>query len=161
MTRDKLAATLQDMGLDWSRFTVNRLEIGRRENVSVIELLALCAALDISPVDLLVLAYLNGQLYRVAPRASALASNVREWIRGEKLLYASRDRDPDDLFEDPAKAADIAVFVQFMPEDRARRVVHEYFEAEWISAANEQVSEEAIKKGVADWLNEHGIGDLQ
>jgi transcriptional regulator with XRE-family HTH domain len=128
MTRDKLAATLQDMGLDWSRLTVNRLEIGRRKDVTVIELLALCVALDIAPVDLLVPGHLTDQGYRVAPTMTSWASNVREWIRGEQLLYVSPDPDPDELFADPAKAAEITAFVQFMPEDRARRVVRDYFE---------------------------------
>ena len=133
MTREKLAATLQDMGLDWSRLTVNRLEIGRRENVTVTELLALCVALDIAPVDLLVPAYLKHESYRVVPKGTASASNVREWVRGEMLLFLARDPEPRQpgqtgvIFADPALPGDVAAFVQFMPEDRGRRVVQDFY----------------------------------
>lgn len=174
MTRDKLAATLQDMGLDWSRLTVNRLEIGRRENVTVIELLALCTALDIAPVDLLVPPYLDdNQSYRVAPKASAAVIHVREWIRGEQQLYWHTDPEPDDIFASPT-APDLAAFVQFMPEDRARRVVRNYFEP---SLAPEEIEryfgpgrspeeidlmiQKFVKETAAEWLKEHGIGDDQ
>lgn len=172
MTRDKLAATLQDMGLDWSRLTVNRLEIGRRENITVIELLALCTALDIAPVDLLVPAYLDdNQSYRVAPKASAAAINVREWIRGEQQLYWSTDTESDDVFADPATPGDLAAFVQWMPADRARRVVRNYFEP---SRAPEEIEQhfgpgrspeemelQYVKETATEWLNEHGIGGDQ
>jgi transcriptional regulator with XRE-family HTH domain len=131
MTRDKLAATLQDMGIDWTRLTVNRLEIGRRDNITVKELLALCLALDIAPVDLLVPAHLSDRDYRVAPKLTARAENVREWLRGEDLVFAGPDPDPaGPIFRTPSRTADIAAFVQWMPEDRARRVARRYFEEE-------------------------------
>jgi transcriptional regulator with XRE-family HTH domain len=161
MTRDKLAATLQDMGLDWSRLTVNRLEIGRRENITVIELLALCTALDIAPVDLLVPAYLENQSYRVAPKASAEASTVREWIRGEMQLYWSTDPKPGARFVGPDTAGELAAFVQWMPEDRARRVVRNYFLEGLSDEEYELASREERKKDLAEWLKEHGIGDDQ
>jgi transcriptional regulator with XRE-family HTH domain len=127
MTRDDLADKLQEMGLDWTRLTVNRLEIGRRQNVTVTELLALCAALHISPTDLLVPAYLEHESYRVAPKASASASNLREWIRGEQVLFLFLDPEPDAIFASPSLPKDIAAFVQWMPEDRAKRVVQDYY----------------------------------
>jgi transcriptional regulator with XRE-family HTH domain len=130
MTRDKLAATLQDMGIDWTRLTVNRLEIGRRDNITVKELLALCLALDVAPVDLLVPAHLSDRGYRVAPKLTARAENVREWLRGEDLVFAGPDPDPASPFRRPSRTADIAAFVQWMPEDRARRVARRYFEEE-------------------------------
>jgi transcriptional regulator with XRE-family HTH domain len=157
MTRDKLAATLQDMGLDWSRLTVNRLEIGRRENITVIELLALCTALDIAPVDLLVPAYLENQSYRVAPKASAAAVHVREWIRGEQVLYWSIDT--GTWYAHPNTPGDLAAFVQWMPEDRARRVVRNYFLEGVSDEEYELASREERKEAVKEWLDEHGIGD--
>jgi hypothetical protein len=84
-------------------------------------------------VDLLVPAYLTNQGYRVAPRVSSWAGNVREWIRGEQVLYKARDPEPRQpgqtgmRFSSPATPGDIASFVQFMPEDRARRVVQDYY----------------------------------
>jgi transcriptional regulator with XRE-family HTH domain len=132
MTRDKLAATLQDLGIDWSRLTVNRLEIGRREGVTVRELLALCLALEVSPVDLLVPAHLTDQAYRVAPRAIADAGNVREWIRGEELLTVDRTTIGSDGTEDPftQPAAVLLDAIRWMPADRAQRVGRRYFEEE-------------------------------
>jgi transcriptional regulator with XRE-family HTH domain len=162
------------MGLDWSRLTVNRLEIGRRENITVIELLALCTALDIAPVDLLVPAYLENQPYRVAPKASAAAIHVREWIRGEQRLYWSIDKKSDTIFASPSTPGELAAFVQFMPEDRARRVVRNYFEP---GRSPEEIEEmfgpgrspeevglmiqEYVKEAAGEWLKEHGIGDDQ
>jgi transcriptional regulator with XRE-family HTH domain len=130
MTRDKLAATLQDMGIDWTRLTVNRLEIGRRDNITVKELLALCLALDVAPVDLLVPGHLSDRDYQVAPKLTASAENVREWLRGEDLIFAYQDPDPDIPFRRPPRVVDIAAFVQWMPEDRGRRVARRYFDEE-------------------------------
>jgi transcriptional regulator with XRE-family HTH domain len=130
MTRDKLAATLQDMGIDWTRLTVNRLEIGRRDNITVKELLALCLALDVAPVDLLVPAHLSDRSYQVAPKLTASAENVREWLRGEELISAHTDPEPGIPFIKPARVVDIAAFVQWMPEGRGRRVARKYFDEE-------------------------------
>lgn len=54
---------------------------------------------------------------------------------------------------------DFAAFVRWMPEDRARRVVREEFEADRNNPDSEPVSDEAIKKAVKEFLDEHGIGD--
>lgn len=81
-------------------------------------------------MDLLVPAYLKHQSYRVPPRASAMASNVREWIRGEQLLLAMLEPTPGPgtWFASPLGVHDVTAFVQFMPEDRAKRVARAYFE---------------------------------
>jgi transcriptional regulator with XRE-family HTH domain len=126
MSRDKLAAILQDLGVDWTRLTVNRLEIGRRENITVTELLALCIALQVAPVDLLVPGHWTNQSYQVTPRASAVAENVREWIRGEQLLYAGVSI-PDTPFA-TVLTKDRMAFAQWMPEDRSKQVLRRWFD---------------------------------
>jgi hypothetical protein len=94
----------------------------------------LCAALNISPVDLLVPAYLDDlHEYQFTSNMSGFAGNVREWIRGEYPLTAFVGvpvDDPDDL-DYPVtpvrfRATDIAAFTEFMPEDRSRRVLRRY-----------------------------------
>lgn len=140
MSRDKLAATLQDLGVDWTRLTVNRLEIGRRENITVTELLALCIALQVAPVDLLVPGHWTDQSYQVTPTASALAENVREWIRGEQILYGSR-KVPESRFFTVLGQHQMP-FAQWMPEDRQKRVLRRWVEQEEQDEANQRHLEE-------------------
>jgi transcriptional regulator with XRE-family HTH domain len=49
-----LAAEMVKLGVPWNRTTVAKLETGRRESITVQELLALALALDVPPVALLV-----------------------------------------------------------------------------------------------------------
>jgi transcriptional regulator with XRE-family HTH domain len=49
----KLAARMNDYGVPWNRNTVAKFETGRRESLTVQELLALAGALDVPPVLLL------------------------------------------------------------------------------------------------------------
>jgi transcriptional regulator with XRE-family HTH domain len=139
MSRDKLAATLQDLGIDWTRLTVNRLEIGRRENITVTELLALCIALQVAPVDLLVPGHWTDQSYQVTPRASAVAENVREWIRGDELLYAGV-RHPESPFVSPIHK-DRMAFAQWMPVGRSKQVLRRWLDQDekdqWIAEQEE------------------------
>ena len=61
---------MQDLGIDWERMVVAKLESGRRGSMRVDELLGLCVVLEIAPVDLLVPANLDDdQPYRVVPNA--------------------------------------------------------------------------------------------
>jgi transcriptional regulator with XRE-family HTH domain len=50
----KLGELLGEQGLQWDRFTVANLESGRRRNVTIPELFALAAALDVPPLALLI-----------------------------------------------------------------------------------------------------------
>ena len=144
MTRDKLAATMQDLGIDWTRLTVNRLEIGRRENVTVTELLALCIALQVAPVDLLVPGHWTNQSYQVTPRASSTADQVRDWIRGEERFFGMRDV-PGSPFVTPAGRDPMAI-VQWMPEDRKKQVVRRWLEQAERDEANERHAEEQYRR---------------
>jgi transcriptional regulator with XRE-family HTH domain len=48
-----LATAMSKLGIPWNRTTVAKLETGRRESVSVRELLALALVLDVPPISLL------------------------------------------------------------------------------------------------------------
>ena len=84
MTAQQLGDRLTELGVPWDRFTVANLERGKRRNVSVVELLALSAALDVAPVHLLV--PLDDRPYEATPSWVLPADRVRAWVRGKKQL---------------------------------------------------------------------------
>jgi transcriptional regulator with XRE-family HTH domain len=83
-TAAQLGKQLAEQGVRWDRFTVAGLESGKRQNVSVVEFLALASALDVAPVHLLV--PLDSEPYEVTPQRVESADDVRAWVRGEKPL---------------------------------------------------------------------------
>lgn len=70
------------MGIGWDRYVVTNLERGRRQNVTVDELLALAYVLNVAPVHLLVPIDDEDRPYAVVPASGARAGVVRQWIRG-------------------------------------------------------------------------------
>jgi DNA-binding Xre family transcriptional regulator len=122
---------MQAVGIGWQRVIVAKLESGRRSFVRVDELLALCLVLEISVVDLLVPKDVDDdRYYRVVPNGSARAVDVREWVRGEGLLfwrpYPEPEVDNSTPFASPTgKTSDPTLW---MPGDRADRVAKRY---EW------------------------------
>jgi DNA-binding Xre family transcriptional regulator len=58
----RLAREMQHVGVPWERVVVTKLETGRRESVTVVELLAIAAELECCPLHLLVLPYPQPQL---------------------------------------------------------------------------------------------------
>jgi len=81
LTAQQLADRLKISGVAWDRGTVTKLETGRRQNVTVVEWLALARALDVAPVHLLV-PLEDGGTYQVTPNEAAKTPRVRYWIRG-------------------------------------------------------------------------------
>jgi len=74
----------------WDRFTVGNLENGKRQNVTVQELLALARVLDVAPVHLLVpVDEVSVQISAVEARPASL---VRAWVRGEYALPGTDER---------------------------------------------------------------------
>ena len=123
MTQEALAQAMRDVGIDWGRVVVAKLEKGIRPFVKVDEFLALCVVLEISPVDLLVPIDLGEyQPYRVAPDVAAAAGNVREWVRGEDLLIAAPKPEPPIY-----KPVTLLNSIRWMSADRANRVAERYF----------------------------------
>ncbi|MFI6488260.1 helix-turn-helix transcriptional regulator [Streptomyces sp. NPDC050564] len=90
MTAQELADNLKARGLLWDRQTVTKLETGRRQNVSVVEWLALARSLDVAPLHLLV--PLEEVAYEVTPEESMPASRVRAWVRGTDVLPGTDQR---------------------------------------------------------------------
>ncbi|MGA5599872.1 helix-turn-helix domain-containing protein [Streptomyces griseoincarnatus] len=81
---DDLGNALKAEGVKWDRFTTASLEKGKRQNVTVTELLALAKVLDVAPTNLLV--PLDDEPYLVTPEYAESADRVREWVRGTKPL---------------------------------------------------------------------------
>jgi|SRR5215218_8950252 transcriptional regulator with XRE-family HTH domain len=85
LTAAQLAAAMTGAGIKWDRSTVAKLETGRRENVSVAELLALAAVLEVAPVHLLI-PLEDDQPYEVTPGRVEPARRVRAWVSGGSPL---------------------------------------------------------------------------
>lgn len=87
---ERLAAEMDRVGIPWTRIVVAKLETGRRETVTVQELLALSYVLDIGVLNLLVPTEdeQGGKplAYWAVPRHGPLVPSVRAWIRGEAPL---------------------------------------------------------------------------
>jgi transcriptional regulator with XRE-family HTH domain len=130
MTQDGLAEAMREVGIDFERVVVAKLEKGLRPFVKLDELLALCLVLGVSPVDLLLPADLDdNQPYRVSPTITGSARDVRSWIRGEAFLVTYKG-EATGLYRPEGRptAADIAAFIQWMPDDRGREVMTRWLE---------------------------------
>lgn len=90
LTAKQVVERLRDQGIDWTRPTLVKLENGRRQSVSVAELLALALVLDVAPVHLLVPP--ENSPYPVTPERTEPANDVRAWVRGERPLAGVDER---------------------------------------------------------------------
>ncbi|MFJ8951866.1 helix-turn-helix domain-containing protein [Streptomyces sp. NPDC102381] len=81
-----LGRELEALGVPWNRSVVANFESGRRPAVSVQELLALAAVLDVAPISLLVPMY--SEPYRVTPEGMEPQNSVDVWMwmRGQQPL---------------------------------------------------------------------------
>lgn len=94
ITAQQLADRLRAVGVAWDRATVTKLETGRRQNVTLVEWLALARVLDVAPVHLLIEPEVPGpdsddqaaSLYEVTPGAPQPRSQARSWVRGMQPL---------------------------------------------------------------------------
>lgn len=92
-------------GVKWERSVVANLESGRRQSVSVDELLALAYVLDVAPVHLLV-PLSDNVWFHFTPETATPAGLVREWVRGRHPLRSTNARlffseVPDHEWEPP------------------------------------------------------------
>ena len=83
---ERLAQEMRGAGVGWNRGVVAKLESGRRQDVSVAELLALSFVLNVAPVHLVVSPTAVDASYQVTPQLTVAAEAVREWIRGYAFL---------------------------------------------------------------------------
>jgi transcriptional regulator with XRE-family HTH domain len=139
LTQTQLAEAMQQLGVPWQRIIVAKIEGQRRDFLTVEELLALCIVLEISPVDLLVPRDLkDDDPYHVTPEATASATDVREWARGEGQLVYRLDRVEEEQREQRERrkregrfgfagpTAKFSLPIQWMPPDRGQRVAQRY-----------------------------------
>jgi transcriptional regulator with XRE-family HTH domain len=92
-TQQQLADVLTDAGLKLDATAVTRLERGTR-GVALDEVVAIAAALGVSPLHLIVPLH-NDELLNVDPQLSTDAVTARAWIRGQQPL---RETDDDKWF---------------------------------------------------------------
>lgn len=97
-TAEQLAQKMTEQGLSWDRYTVNKLENGKRQNVTLTEWLALAVVLDVAPLHLLVPPFPSplwdrpegerndpndGADYQVTPKVATPMWRFRQFVRGE------------------------------------------------------------------------------
>lgn len=119
-TAADLGERLATRGVKWDRFTVANLESGKRQNVNVVELLALADALATAPVNLLV--PITDEPYQVTAGERERIENadaVREWVRGNKPLPGT-DTEAQRTFYAEVAMADIKRRGHIVPLGTAR-----------------------------------------
>ncbi len=84
---EKLAQMMTAAGVPWERMVVTKLELGKRQTITVEEWLALAYVLEISPVHLLVPYEADDIPYRAIPAGRPYSSaEMRRWVAGEDTL---------------------------------------------------------------------------
>ncbi|MFI8422852.1 helix-turn-helix domain-containing protein [Streptomyces sp. NPDC085460] len=95
-TAARLGELLSERGIRWDRFTVSSLESGKRQNVTVDELLALGTVLNVAPVHLLLPIDDDEAEYQITagskPKVAKVA-DARSWVRGTASLGNGPHRD--------------------------------------------------------------------
>lgn len=89
-TAEKLGKELTRHGAKFDRFTISNLESGKRQNVTVNELLAMAMVFDVAPINLLV--PLDDSPYQITTQREEGSDTVRAWMRGEDALPGTDDR---------------------------------------------------------------------
>lgn len=137
-TAAQLGAELHKRGTNWDRFAVANLESGKRQNVTVQELLALALALDVAPVNLLV--PLDNRPYLVTPTRIEDSDSVRAWVRGKAPLPGVDERtflaesSVRDLWEqrygkEPESLAELAEALLGLPEGVRQEMNRAWFQS--------------------------------
>jgi hypothetical protein len=79
------------VGHSMDRTVIARIEGGSRKNVTLDEVMALCAAVGLSPVQA-VIPWEDAEVVAVAPNVQHPAAVVREWFVGGKQLPVAAHR---------------------------------------------------------------------
>lgn len=85
-TAEELADRMTEVGIPWNQPVVSRLETGKRESISLAEVLALAYILDVAPIHLFVPIDPGEAEYQVVPSREIAVHAAREWIRGQAPL---------------------------------------------------------------------------
>jgi transcriptional regulator with XRE-family HTH domain len=106
-TQQRLSDEMRALGRqDLARSTLAKIETGatRAQNISLEDVLAICAALDVSPIDMLTPRDPSDE-FAVAPEVSTYAGAVRGWWRG---WWPLRDTDDRQFFYGQAPVDEMA-----------------------------------------------------
>ncbi|MFF4792316.1 helix-turn-helix transcriptional regulator [Streptomyces sp. NPDC001276] len=90
-TATRLGAELQKAGLTWDRFTVASLESGKRQNVTLVEWLALARALSVPPL-LLFIPLGHEDRVEITPGVQVHPDLALKWVVGEEQPMTSDRR---------------------------------------------------------------------
>ena len=85
ISQAKLAQRLTELGLEFTQAAIARLETGRTRNLSIHDLFALAAALDVAPVHLLAGSFTDTDV-QVVGNTTLSPRYCRDWIRGRRPL---------------------------------------------------------------------------
>lgn len=99
-TAARLGEEMTKVGFAWDRFVVTKLETGRRQTLTIDELLALGYVLGVAPIHLLVPTDDEEAPYPIVPTSGVGAGRARQWMRG---LY-------------PLPSTDRRFYFNFVPE---------------------------------------------
>jgi transcriptional regulator with XRE-family HTH domain len=106
-TQQQLADRLHQLGMKqtgWSQPKIAKLEKGRLTQILVDDVFELAVALDVSPIYLLTpIRDDDGETHLkvwLGGEASYWAPQVREWIRGTRMLLSSVDYKNDEAFHE-------------------------------------------------------------
>lgn len=126
----ELAERCDGLGMpELNRSVIANIESGRRQDVSVTELLVFARALDVAPVNLLVpIDAADHDRYALTPNTPLQVDRAREWIRGHwadnsvnQRVYFSQL--PEREFQPPEPPTDTAAVSQGESIDRHRELV--------------------------------------
>ncbi|MGW9024779.1 helix-turn-helix domain-containing protein [Streptomyces sp. NPDC055722] len=107
LTAEQLADKLREQGILWDRYTVTKLENGKRQNITLTEWLALAVVLNVSPLHLLVPPWPSPKWERpegerndpndeagllVTPKRAEPMYLLRRYIRGSEALPGMDER---------------------------------------------------------------------
>lgn len=114
---ERLAEEMTRVGVPWKRVVVSKLEGGRRQSVSLTEVLALAYVFNVGVVHLIVPTDGNDP-FPVTPERLVPPARAREWIRGRHPLPSS---DPRTFFSEvPAQEWEPPEMTQEQMDRQAR-----------------------------------------
>jgi 8-oxo-dGTP diphosphatase len=150
-TQQQLADALAEIGVRIDASAITRLERGTR-GVTLDDVVAIAAALGVSPLHLLVPLDNSAQL-DVAPALSAVAPDVRAWIRGQRPL---RETDDDSVFYAQTPDRDWDVIALGAGGRFESREDFEAARARWERAMLRQLATE----GIVSWKRVNAAGEV-
>jgi transcriptional regulator with XRE-family HTH domain len=109
MSAQRLSEACEEAGVIIPRSVLANLESGRRPTISLAELLAIAAVLEVNPIDLVVPAHArDGEPFNITPNITTTVAKARAWIAGQGFLNP------------PATTEEFADAIRPLPNERAK-----------------------------------------